>query len=71
MKNFIISSASVLLMLLLISFTNTKAQLSGGIDYSLIYNDNPYRLSDGSEEFINTYMAKWKNRAVAGHFKRI
>ncbi|MGE5682797.1 MAG: hypothetical protein ACM34K_18175 [Bacillota bacterium] len=56
MKNYAGSSVTVFIIFLLISFHSTKAQLSGGIDYSLIYNDNPYRLSDGSEEFVNSYM---------------
>lgn len=44
-------------LVLLPGFITLQAQVSGSVNYSMFYTDNPFRLTDGTEEYINTYLA--------------
>lgn len=67
MNKIIKELAAILFLLLVIPPDRIIAQINGEINYTLIHNDNPYRTSDGSQDYISSYSAglnyqPWKEK---------
>ncbi|MEI7811847.1 MAG: hypothetical protein WCJ01_05405 [Ignavibacteria bacterium] len=59
MKKILSVILSAFLTVLIFSYNSLTAQeFSGGVNYSILFTDNPYRLSNGTNEYINSYQAE-------------
>jgi hypothetical protein len=46
----------LLVFMLFVGFNQLQAQISGTVGYSIYYSNNPFRINDGTEEYVNSLL---------------